>query len=82
MLNPDYIRGGANWTQGFGVGTFSTKTDNFNVQLISATGRGFVFDGRHYGDTATEADIYTGPAPNFESHVGNDAFAKRILIGV
>lgn len=79
MLNPDYVKGGANWTQGFAVGMFSTKTSNFNVQLIPAVGRGFVYDGKHYGETNNEADIWTGPLPNFESKIENDQYVKELI---
>lgn len=78
MLNPDYVRGGANWKQGFAIGTFSTKTENFNVQLIPSVGRGFIFDNKHYGDTTNEADIWSGPLPTFESHVSDDAYVKEL----
>ena len=62
-LNPDYVRNEANWKQAFWVGTISTKTDNFNIQLIKATGRGFIFDGKHYGETSQEADIWSAAVP-------------------
>jgi hypothetical protein len=78
MLNPDYIRGEANWKQGFWIGTFSTVTNNFNVQLIPAVGRGFIFDGKHYGNTSVEKDIFVGPSPNFEQDVPSD-FEKMIV---
>lgn len=64
MLNPDYVKGGANWKQGFAIGTFSTKTPNFNIQLVPAVGRGFIFDNRHFGDTESEIDLWSGPIPN------------------
>lgn len=63
MLNPDYVKTEANWKQGFAIGTFSTKTPNFNVQLVPAVGRGFIYDGKHYGQTTTEADIWSGAEP-------------------
>jgi hypothetical protein len=69
MLNPDYVKGGANWKQGFWIGTFSTKTNNFNVQLIPSVGRGFIFDNKHYGNTGAEQDIWSGPTPNYESNL-------------
>lgn len=65
-MNPDYVIGEANWKQGFAIGTFSTKTENFDVQLVPAVGRGFIFDGKHYGDTGEEPDVYTGARPTFE----------------
>jgi hypothetical protein len=68
-LNPDYVQTEANWKQGVWVGLFSTKTENWNVQLIPAVGRGFIYDGRHFGDTAAEHDIFVGPLPNFESEI-------------
>lgn len=64
MLNPDYVKGGANWKQGFAIGTFSTKSSNWNVQLVPAIGRGFIFDGHHYGDTDCELDLWSGPIAN------------------
>ena len=69
MMNPDYVKGEANWTQGFAIGTFSTKTDNFNVQLIPAVGRGFIFDNKHFGDTDSEMDIWSGPADKVHSNL-------------
>jgi hypothetical protein len=63
LLNPDYVKSEANWKQGVALGLFSTLTSNFNVQLIPATGRGFIFNGRHYGQTSVEADIWSGPKP-------------------
>lgn len=77
MLNPDYTQGEANWKQGFWIGQFSTKTNNFNVELIPAVGRGFVFQGKHYGQTDVESDPFVGPNPNFESDVPSD-FAKQV----
>lgn len=64
MLNPDYVKGGANWKQGFAIGTFSTKTPNFNIQLVPAVGRGFIFDNKHFGDTESEIDLWSGPIAN------------------
>lgn len=66
MLNPDYVPGEANWKQGIWVGMFSTKSDNWNIQLIPAVGRGFVFNGKHYGHTEVEKDIYVGASPTFD----------------
>jgi predicted phosphodiesterase len=63
LLNPDYVKSEANWKQGIALGLFSTKTNNFDVQLIPATGRGFIFNGKHYGQTNVEADIWSGPVP-------------------
>jgi hypothetical protein len=79
MLNPDYVRGEANWKQGFWIGMFSTKSDNWNVQLIPAIGRGFIYDGKHYGNTKAENDIYVGPMPNFEQDIPSD-YAKTIAM--
>ena len=72
MLNPDYVKGEANWQQGFWIGVFSTKTGNFNIQTIPAIGRGFIFDGNHYGQTNIEADIWSGPQPNFQTDISSD----------
>lgn len=72
MLNPDYVKNEANWKQGIWIGMFSTKTTNWNVQLIPAVGRGFIFDGRHYGKTGVEQDIYVGPSPTFEQDIPSD----------
>lgn len=77
MLNPDYVTGEANWQQGVWVGTFSTRTNNFNVQLIPAVGRGFIFNGRHYGETGNMKDIWIGPVPNFEQDIPSD-FNKAV----
>lgn len=77
MLNPDYGNKEANWKQGLWIGQFSTKTGNFNVQLIKATGRGFIFDGKHYGNTDEGQDIWAGPAPNFDMDIPSD-FQKII----
>jgi len=78
-LNPDYFPTEANWKQGIWIGTFSTQTNNWNVQLIPAVGRGFIYDGKHYGDTATELDIFVGPLPNFEADIPSD-YSKYILV--
>lgn len=78
MLNPDYVKGGANWTQGFAIGIFSTKTANFNVQLIPAVGRGFIYDGKHYGQTDVDADIWSGASPNIETKIENDQYVKEL----
>lgn len=78
MLNPDYVKDEANWQQGFWIGLFSTKTNNWNVQLVPAVGRGFIFDGKHYGQTDVEADPFVGPSPNFEQDVPSD-FAKQVV---
>jgi hypothetical protein len=72
MLNPDYVRGEANWKNGFWIGQFSTQTGVNHVQLVPAVGQGFIIDGRHYGDTNIELDIFTGPSPNFEQDVPSD----------
>jgi len=62
-LNPDYVRNEANWKHAFWIGMFSTKTGNFNVQLVKAVGRGFIFENKHYGNTEEEADIWSAPIP-------------------
>lgn len=82
MLNPDYVKGEANWKQGFAIGLFSTKSENYNVQLIPAVGRGFIFDGKHYGNTNIEADIWAGPIPIVEKHtaLGSNPNAKFAVI--
>ena len=77
MLNPDYVKGEANWKNGFWIGTFSTKTGNFNVQLVGSVGQGFIFDGKHYGNTDIEEDIFVGPRPNFEEDTPSD-FNKMV----
>lgn len=69
MMNPDYVKGEANWKQGFAIGTFSTRTPNFNVQLIPAVGRGFIFDNKHYGDTESEMDIWSGTATGVQKNL-------------
>lgn len=76
-LNPDYVKNEANWKQGVWVGTFSTKTDTWNVQLIPAMGRGFIYDGHHFGDTKSVSDLYVGPMPNFEMDIPSD-YSKTI----
>lgn len=78
-LNPDYVTNEANWKQGVWVGLFSTKTSNWNLQLVPAVGRGFIYDGKHFGDTGTEQDIFVGPLPNFESDIPSD-YSKYILV--
>jgi predicted phosphodiesterase len=66
LLNPDYVSGGANWRQGFAIGEFSTRTKNFNVDLIRVTGRGFIYNGRHYGNTQSDEDIWSAPIPQLK----------------
>jgi hypothetical protein len=39
------------------VGTFNTRSSNYNVQLIPAVGRGFIFNGKHFGNTSETRDI-------------------------
>lgn len=75
MLNPDYVPGEANWKQGFWIGQFSTKTNNFNVELIPSVGRGFIFSGKHYGKTDIEADPFVAAHPTIE--IPSD-FAKEV----
>lgn len=68
LLNPDYVKGEANWKQGFALGLFSTRSENFNIQLVPAIGRGFIYDGKHYGNTDIESDIWSGPVPIVEQN--------------
>jgi len=77
QLNPDYVTGEANWQQGIWVGTFSTRSTNYNIQLIPASGRGFIFNGKHYGNTNDTRDIWVGPMPNFEMDIPSD-FSKVV----
>ncbi len=77
QLNPDYVTGEANWMQGIWVGTFSTRSTNYNVQLIPAAGRGFIFNGKHYGNTGDTRDIWVGPMANFEQDIPSD-FSKVV----
>ena len=77
QLNPDYVTGEANWQQGIWIGTFSTRSLNYNVQLIPASGRGFIFNVKHYGNTSETRDIWVGPMPNFEKDIPSD-FAKMV----
>lgn len=77
QLNPDYTSSEANWKQAFWIGSFSTVSRNFSVQIVKATGRGFIFDGKHYGNTGVEHDIWSGPQPNFETDVPSD-FNKQV----
>lgn len=72
MLNPDYVKSEANWKQAVWLGMFSTKTQNFHMQMIPAVGRGFIFDGKHYGDTKAEQDLWVGPSPSFEQDIPSD----------
>lgn len=81
QLNPDYVIGEANWKQGFAIGTHSTRSSNFDVQLIPVVGEGFIFDGKHYGDTNAEINLFSGPEftdkiPLFEH------YDKTLPIGV
>lgn len=78
QLNPDYVSGEANWQQGLWIGTFSTRSTNYNVQLIPAVGRGFIYNGKHYGNTSDTRDIWVGPTPNFEQDIPSD-FARIVL---
>jgi hypothetical protein len=79
MLNPDYVSGEANWQQGVWVGTFSTRSTNYNIQLIPAVGRGFIFNGKHYGNTGTEKDIWVGAKVPSTSEIPSD-FEKAVAM--
>jgi len=58
LPNPDYVVGEANWQPGIAVGHFHTKKHElFNVELVKATGSGFIFGGRTYGNV--EAGVYS-----------------------
>lgn len=50
LTSPDYIVGDPNWQPGIAIGMFSTRTETFNVELLPAVNRGFVFGGRAFGD--------------------------------
>jgi hypothetical protein len=47
-LDPDYITGQPNWTQGLVVGQFSTKTDSFVVEEVQAMDGKLVWGGKHF----------------------------------
>lgn len=63
MRNADYVIGETNWQPGIAVGQFSTKTENFHVELVPAVGQGFLFGGRRYGDTEAEPNLYGAATP-------------------
>jgi|GEM_PF-2122241 len=48
--NADYKIGETNWQPGIAVGHFSTKTDNYHVELVRAVHDGYIYGGRHYGN--------------------------------
>lgn len=50
MRNADYKIGETNWQPGIAVCHFSTKTDNYHVDLVRAVCDGYIYGGRHYGD--------------------------------
>jgi hypothetical protein len=48
-LDPDYVKGGVpNWRQGLLVGTFSTKSDAFEIESAKRFGDGLLFGGQVY----------------------------------
>jgi predicted phosphodiesterase len=54
LPEPDYQIGEANWQPGFIVAEFHTSKPLFNVELVHAVGQGFIYGGRHYGDTTAD----------------------------
>lgn len=48
--NADYKIGETNWQPGFAVCHFSTKTENYHVELVRAVNNGYIYGGKHYGN--------------------------------
>jgi predicted phosphodiesterase len=64
--SPDYVIGETNWQPGFAVGMFSTRTNNYQVDLLPALGQGFYYEGRHYGNTDAEYDLDALVTPSYD----------------
>jgi len=47
-LNPDYVIGVPNWTQGCVIGQFSTKSDAFLLEEVQARGGKLVYGGKDF----------------------------------
>jgi predicted phosphodiesterase len=56
--NADYKIGETNWQPGFAVCHFSTKTENYHVELVRAVHNGYIYGGKHYGNIYDQEMIY------------------------
>ena len=56
--NADYKIGETNWQPGFAVCHFSTKTDNYHVELVRAVNNGYIYGGKHYGNIYDQELVY------------------------
>lgn len=54
----DYKIGETNWQPGIAVGHFSTKTENYHVELVRAVHNGYIYGGKHYGNVYDQELIY------------------------
>jgi predicted phosphodiesterase len=54
LRNAEYKIGETNWQPGIAVGHFSTKTDNYHVELVRAVHDGYIYGGDHYGNIYDE----------------------------
>lgn len=52
--NADYKIGETNWQPGFAICHFSTKTENYHVELVRAVNNGYIYGGKHYGNIYDE----------------------------
>ena len=58
MRNAEYKIGETNWQPGFAVCHFSTKSDNYHVELVRAVNDGYIYGGKHYGNVYEQELIY------------------------
>lgn len=52
--NAEYKIGETNWQPGIAVCHFSTKTENYHVELVRAVSQGYIYGGKHYGNIYDE----------------------------
>lgn len=52
--NAEYKIGETNWQPGIAVCHFSTRTDNYHVELVRAVSQGYIYGGKHYGNIYDE----------------------------
>lgn len=56
--NAEYKIGETNWQPGIAVAHFSTKTENYHVELVRAVHNGYIYGGKHYGNVYDQELIY------------------------
>jgi len=56
--NADYKIGETNWQPGIAVCHFSTKTENYHVELVRAVHNGYIYGGKFYGNVYDQELVY------------------------